>query len=330
MKILNGVSCYEVYETNFEAARLALNYMGENYAAPYFHGIAGSAFRIGGICPCAPTCTLAMSPQQLLNLLGYDYDEYPYDDADKSAAHEKMLAAVRASIDGGAPALVWNAFTECEWDIVAGYDESEKAFYGRGAYPFYAGDYGKNPWDKTLHAGASTGIMAIVIKKGGGAFIKKDAEAAALREAVRHANDAENADKVGGGEWVFLQGKAAYKRWADDFSNPEHKRGLGDAYCMDVYSSCHALAGLFLRGIAPDYPDAAWMLSEAADIFDLEAECLESLRPLLGWSSPESDAERNLKASALIKKAVGHYGSAIDILSDAIEYMYYSKIYFAE
>ena len=55
MKILDGISSYAVYETNFEAARLALNYMGENYSAPYFHGIAGSEFRIGGICPCAPT-----------------------------------------------------------------------------------------------------------------------------------------------------------------------------------------------------------------------------------------------------------------------------------
>ena len=49
MKILDGVSSYAVYETNFEAARLALNYMGKNYTAPYFHCVAGSAFRIGGI-----------------------------------------------------------------------------------------------------------------------------------------------------------------------------------------------------------------------------------------------------------------------------------------
>ena len=319
MRILDGVSSYAVYETNFEAARLALNYLGENYTAPYFHGIAGSAFRIGGICPCAPTCTLAMSPQQLLKLFGYDYEECPYDDTDKYAAHEKMLTAVRMSIDSGLPALVWNAFTECEWDIVTGYDENEKVFYGRGAYPIYAGDYGKNPWDKTLHAGASEGIMAIIIRKGSGMFDKRNAEIAAIKETVRHANDLENTDKLGGNDWVFLQGKAAYRRWADDFSQPDHKRGVGDAYCIDVYSSCHAQAGSFLRGIAPDHPRASVIFTEAAQLFDKEAECLKNLRPLLGWSSPESDAERNEKAAALLKQAAEFYGSASDLLSTVVE-----------
>ena len=36
MKILNGVSNYAVYETNFEAARLVLNFLGENILGGVF------------------------------------------------------------------------------------------------------------------------------------------------------------------------------------------------------------------------------------------------------------------------------------------------------
>ena len=120
---------------------------------------------------------------------------------------------------------------------------------------------------------------------------------------------------------VFLQGKAAYKRWADDFSKPDHARGLGDAYCLGIYSSCRAQAGPFLRGIAADYPNVADILTEAARNFDNEAECLAKLLPLLGWTSPERDAERNEKAAVLLREAAGFYGAAIDLLSTAIDKM---------
>ncbi|MDD4124863.1 MAG: hypothetical protein PHW77_03960 [Eubacteriales bacterium] len=319
MKILNGIPGYAVYETNFEAARLALNFLGENYSASYFHGIAGTAFRIGGICPCAPTCTLSMNVTDLIKLFGYNYEEITYDDANKEGSLAKLVNAVRESIDGGVPALVWNAFTQCEWDLVTGYDENEKVFYGRGAYPMYSGDYGKNPWNKSLEQAGLTGLTAIIIKRGDGRLDKKAAEIAAVKEAVRHANDSENTDKLCGGKWVFLQGKAAYQRWADDFSKPEYKRGMGDAYCIGVYSSCHAQAGLFLSGIAPDYPEASALLTEAAELFDKEAEKLGKLKPLLDWNSPETDVKRNESAAVLLREAAEYYATAIDLLSTAAD-----------
>ena len=128
MKVLSGVPGYGVNEANFEALRLALNHMGENLSAEYFHGIAGTAFRIGGICPCAPTCTLAMQPQQLIRLFGYDYEECHYDDADREDSLKRLTDAVRGSVDSGIPVPVWNAFTNCEWELVTGYDENEKVF----------------------------------------------------------------------------------------------------------------------------------------------------------------------------------------------------------
>ena len=320
MKILNNVSGYEVTEANFEALRLALNYQGENYPVSWFHGIAGTAFRIGGICPCAPTCTLAMTPQELIRLFGYDYTEFPYDDENKykDGGLGNMIKAVCESIDNGVPALAWHAFTNCEWDVVTGYDEDEKVFYGRGSYAGRAGDYAKKPWDRTLGKFASEGNMALTIKRSANGFDKRSAEIAAIKEAVRHANDEENVDKLGGDDWVFLQGKAAYKRWADDFSKPDYKKGMGDSYCIGIYSSCRAQAGLFLRGIAPDYPDASGLLTQAAQSFEKEAEILGQLSPLLDWSAPETDAERNKKAAALLREVAEAYGAGIDLLSEAV------------
>ena len=41
MKVLGGIPRYAVYETNFEAVRLALNYLGENYEGRIFTASPG-------------------------------------------------------------------------------------------------------------------------------------------------------------------------------------------------------------------------------------------------------------------------------------------------
>ena len=72
--ILEGVDCYQVMDAMFESARVVMSYLGEPYSPAYVQGISGSAFRIGGICPCAPTCACAMSTQDLLKLFGYEIE----------------------------------------------------------------------------------------------------------------------------------------------------------------------------------------------------------------------------------------------------------------
>lgn len=321
MKKLNNLKDYAVSEAIFEGFRIALDYIGDNYDAAYFHGITGTAFRIGGICPCAPTCTSAMDLGKCIELFGYDHEEIPFAEATADVDVEKMVEAVRKSIDSGVPALVWNAFTPCEWNVVTGYDENEKIFFGRAPWNGRTGDYAEKPWDAARGEAGLTGLLAVIIKGKTGALDRRQAEIAALKEAVRHANDSENADKIDSGEWVFLQGKAALKQWANDFSKPEKERGAGDSYCIDIYSSCHARAGEFLRGIAPEYPQAKDILLNSAQFFDKEAEYLEKLVPMLTWSSPGKDAERNAKAYPLLKEALENYSKAIDILESALALM---------
>ncbi|MHC1695504.1 MAG: hypothetical protein AB9835_09615 [Eubacteriales bacterium] len=320
MKILDYVADYAVSEANFEGLRLALNYIDDAYSPAYFHGIAGTSFRVGGICPCAPTCTTAMSLQQLITLLGYDFLELPFTDGGEDEI-KRMTDAVRASIDAGVPALVWNAFTPCEWKVVTGYSEEERVFFGRAPWQGRCGEYAKAPWDKAKEEAGLVGLLAIILKKRPETFVfsSRDAELSALREAVRHGNDSENADKAGGPDWVFLQGKAAMKRWSDDFAKPDKERGPGDAYCIDIYSSCHGTAGEFLRGIAPNYPSVKEELLKSSEIFDKEAELLRQLVPLLTWSSPWGvDAQRNAQASPLLRGAYECYAAAVDALESAL------------
>jgi hypothetical protein len=68
---IEGVDRYRVCEPLFEFVRVVLAQHGESYSTAYLQGISGAAFRIAGICPCAPTCSAAMQTEALVELLGY-------------------------------------------------------------------------------------------------------------------------------------------------------------------------------------------------------------------------------------------------------------------
>ncbi len=63
--VLEGIDRYRVVDPWCEGVRVVLTYRGEPYSAEYVQGISGVAFRIAGICPCAPTCSIAMWPHEL-------------------------------------------------------------------------------------------------------------------------------------------------------------------------------------------------------------------------------------------------------------------------
>ena len=112
--LLEGVGPYEVMDALFEGVRVILSYRGEPYSPAYVQGISGAAFRIGGICPCAPTCAAAMEPQDLVTLFGYEIDYIPLHsvaDADLPVEAGKAASRVKDEIRAGRPALLWHAFT---------------------------------------------------------------------------------------------------------------------------------------------------------------------------------------------------------------------------
>lgn len=342
-----GVDEYRVCEPMFEAVRIVLAHRGAAYSPEYIQGISGAAFRIAGICPCAPTCSKAMEPIDLVRLLGYEcrlvspMDEAkPNGDTDSEfaklmrddwlpppetldkddyrrirAAAVGMIDAIKDEIRAGRPVVVWHAFTSAENDVVTGFDDVKEEFLGRGSYVGNRGEYGHARQHRCIRSQLVGGWpSALIVGERARPFDARAAEMAALREAVRHARDASVADRG-----PRYQGLRAYDEWIREFQSPDKKRGNGDAYCYGVYRSTHRAAAGFLREIAPRYPAAKQHLEDAAKMFEAEAATLDKGEGLLWWRSPEGpDTQRNVSAAELLGEARKHYAAGIAAIERAL------------
>ncbi len=301
--IINGVGKYKITEPLYEGIRVILNFPEEQYTPEYIQGISGAACRIGGICPCAPTCTYAVEPVDLIKMLGHKAEQIEI--GKETDGRESILKKIKGEIDEGRPMLVWHAFTNYEWDVVCGYDEKKKLLYGRGSYAGL-GEYATADEERFLNCDICPGVIFIGTKTS--TFDAEKAEMNALKEAVDHACSEKNVDKMDGSEWVFLEGLKAYRRWYEDFRSPERKRTGGDSYCFSVYKTTHRAAAGFLREIAKKYENAEIHLLKAADYFQKEADTLQKGNKLLSWDSPEGpDLENNLKIAEILKEACEQY-----------------------
>ncbi|MBT3267407.1 hypothetical protein HN371_09660 [Candidatus Poribacteria bacterium] len=319
--VLEGVDRYRVIDPWAEGARVALTYRGEPYSAEHVQGISGVAFRIAGICPCAPTSSSAMDPRELIERFGYETEGVPLggEDIDPDAAVEAMAGRVSDEVRAGRPALVWHAFTTAEWDVVCGFDEEKGEFVGRGSYAG-AEEYACADAGRAATCGdVCPPLGAVLIGEKTGELDAPAAELTALREAVDHAGSLRS-DPMGAEGWVFLEGLAAYDRWVEDFQNPEKTRTSGDAYCYGVYRSTHRAAAAFLADIAPRHAAAEASLARASESFAQEADALDGGEHLLWWGSPEGpDAERNAQAGALLAKARAAYEDGINHIEAGLD-----------
>jgi len=337
--IIKGVDRYRVMEALFEGVRVILSYRGEPYTPAYIQGISGAAFRIGGICPCAPTCSFAMETKDLVMLLGYEFVCLSHgENIDLKKSGSEMVSRVKDEIRANRPVLLWNAFTTAEWDVVCGFDEENKRLFGRGSYKGLDG-YAEADEMRTIDfiphniKEGRRGDSTILIGRKEGAFDARKAEVAALKEAVTHAHSGkvavtttnpwtflEGLQCYEGDKWVFLEGLQCYSRWVSDFSKPEKKRELGDSYCLDVYRSTHRAASEFMLELAPKYPEATGHFRTAASQFAKEADMLDQCVPLLGMESPEGpDPERNVRVTKLLDRARDHYSRGISEIEKALD-----------
>jgi len=322
--ILDGVDRYRVMEPMFESVRVVLAYRGESCSPAYVQGISGAAFRIGGICPCAPTCACAMSTQDLLATFGYEIEHLPLCEEGMDPAQEvqHVIARVKDQIRAGHPAIAWNAFTTAEWDVVCGFDDERRQFLGRGSYAGLDG-YATADQGRMATGGAiAPALGAILVGGKTGPYDARRAELAALREAVAHAHSTENVDKLGGEGWVMLYGLACYDRWIRDFeASPPRLPTMGDRYCFGVNRSTHHAAAGFLGELAGRHGAAKVPLERAAEHFVAEAGALHEGAELLfpGWQLPkEADREVNARVAVLLRTARDHYAHGIDQVEAAL------------
>jgi hypothetical protein len=322
--ILEGVDRFQVMGPMFESARVVMSYLGEPYSPAYVQGISGAAFRIGGICPCAPTCACAMDTQTLLKTFGYEIEHLSLCEEGMDPEKEvlQVIERVKDQIRAGRPALVWHAFTWAEWDVVCGFDDQTHEFLGRGSY---AGldEYARADQGRMATCGAiCPPIGAILVGDKTGRYDAHAAEIAALQEAVAHARSTQNVDKLDGEDWVMLYGLACYDRWISDFEmDPPRLPTMGDRYCFGVNRSTHRAAAGFVREMAINYPEGKEPFEQAAQHLISEADALNEAADLLfpNWELPQKPSrEINDRAAALLRTARDSYASSIDAIEKAL------------
>lgn len=309
--ILKNVDVYHVREPLFEGVRVILLYLGEKYTPEYIQGISGAGFKIAGGCPSRPTCIFSMWTTDFIKYLGYEATEYPCFDANGNDITDKMIEAVKQQIDNGKPALVWNALTNSEWDVVCGYDEEQKQFIGRGTYKG-TDDYDRDEWDRAKKCD-SYPIGAIVIGNKIADFDERKAEINSLVEAVKHARTTVAVEDS-------IEGIQFYKKWADEYSREGKDRGVADAYCYDIYLSARKAVIGYLMEISPKYSDeASDLLLKAANWFKCETESLTIASPYLSWASPWGvDEDRSKKVAPILKEAADYYEKAMACIEKAL------------
>lgn len=318
MKLLENVDGYKVYDPMFESVRIVMNYIGESYSYQYIQGISGSAFRVATGCPSQPTSCNMMWVTELIKLLGYEYMEYPCFGADNENLMSEMISAVIAQIDAGKPAIVWHALTSAEWDVVNGYDEGHKLFYGRGTSRSYESN-NCEPWDRAARAiEICPAFGAITVGAKTGSFDARKAEIAALHDAVAHARTVKDNPEAGG--WYSYEGIQSLRKWSEAYSKPGKERDLADGYCFLVYQSTHGAAAGFLREIAPKYTvEAGELLLKAAGIMEEEAKTFSECSPYIGMNSPWGvNEERSRLVAPLLGKTADLYEKAVECLEKAL------------
>ncbi len=326
--VLEGVDHYRVMDPLFECARVVLAYRGEKYSPDYIEGISGAAFRIAGPCPCAPTCSGMMDTPALLRLLGYEVEigSLHGQGEARKAGWAPIAARVKAEIRAGRPVIVWNAFTNYEWDLVLGFDDEKGQWIGRGSY-VGSQEPASAPQARPLEGADVTDNLALFVGEKTGALDARGAELGALEEAVHHAHSpsdrflAEASDRPL--PWRFREGLACYQAWIHSFRvEPTKAPGAGDRYPVGVYRSTHRAAAGFLRELAPKYPAAAPHFERAAELLTAEADALDECHDKVcggweGWKEP--DPAKAARMAELLARAHRSYKSGIKEIERGLE-----------
>jgi len=330
-QILPGVDRYRVTEAMFEGLRVVLTYRGEAYSPAYVQGISGAAFVVAGPCPCAPTCGHDTAPAALARRFGYEVAELPLwgEGVNPETALAEVIERVKEEVRRGRPALVWNAFTKAEWDVVCGYDDSAGVLVGRGSYAGLEDYAGADQRRMLSGCDGYPALGAILVGERVGQFDGGLAEREALDRAVAYARTVQDrlpevaCDSGEVGDWRFRKGLGCYEWWIGSFrACPERVPNQGDRYCLMVYRSTHRAAGGFCRELAERHVEAAEPLAEAAREFDREADALDRCETLLApgmYAVQPAEECRNGSAADLLTEARDAYKRAVEHLESALK-----------
>jgi hypothetical protein len=253
-------------------------------------------------------------------------------DINLPALKQEARDAVRASLENGSPALVWQPMSLAQkesdhpahhancWGLIVGYNERDETYTVR--HPFVDTTYTVR-FDLIGHADPAE-LFRVLVYDGPSQADECAMHRTALRNAVAFAHatrfaadDARNAKRR-----AAPHGFAAYELWREAFAADEVPT-LNSCHHVEVLSARRRAAAGYLREAKLIFPNAAVKLEAAAMHYDHELEPLNVIHDLCNtacqrgaWHANERAGVRAAIGDALQaeRKAVCHIQEALEVL----------------
>ncbi len=210
-------------------------------------------------------------------------------DVDLPTLKREARDAVRAGLESGIPALVWQPMSLEQkasdhpahhaycWGLIVGYNESEETYTVR--HPFVDGAYTVR-YDDIGHADPAE-LFSVLVYEGASAEKDESIHLTALRNAVAFAHATRFAadDEANARRRARPHGFTAYEIWRKAFL-AEDVPTFTSHHHITVLVARRRAAATYLREIAPSFPAAAVQLGLAATQYDHELEPLNAIHVL--------------------------------------------------
>ncbi|MFH1085397.1 MAG: hypothetical protein V1772_06515 [Chloroflexota bacterium] len=284
----------------------ALHAMGEDADPIWRMGTSAFAFRIWAhkaLCPSAMsvfdwTGLLPEAVEQQGFQCAY-VSRLWHEEAQEEDRRLEAQARIRAGIDTGRPAIVWETGIP-QWGLIIGYDDAARVYATRSI----PGGEGVLPYDRLGRGEIPILSVAIVGEPNGRGC--DEIVRRSLAAAVRHAEQ---------GEWMdrpdYQDGLPAYEQWARAIApgGPPDVNWDYSCYYAAHWFGARCYVRDYLRRIAGGQP----LLEQASEAYGRVAE---HLRPVwVGFSAETHPADDVLAALAEEVRASGHIeAEAVDLL----------------
>jgi hypothetical protein len=267
---------------------------------------------------------------EMLPALGYrirGFDAVRRDEqGDFHALKREAWNAVKASIDRGVPALVWQPMTQemkeqgiraGAWGMLVGYDESDETYAVRHQYLGRGRETYTVRYDALGYA-AAVNWFYVLVYDGPAPVDARSTHLTALQNAVAFAGDTRWPPATGHhrGE---LRGLDAYGLWREAIESGDAAPEFSQHHAYDL-QRLRGHAAAYLRELVDVFPAAAANLQEAAGHYDQLVDTTTTLAVLCadardaGGFSNDTRAE----AAALITTALEADRTAIASIEVAI------------
>ncbi|MCC6728598.1 MAG: hypothetical protein IT208_04590 [Chthonomonadales bacterium] len=311
-----------------------LTFRGEKVSYDYLMGVTGAAFRRAWNRDDGGNVDLMyFQPEphrRAMDALGYDLRTAPRDN------RAAMLALVRESIAQGSPAIAFGVIGPPEAGLVTGYDRGGDVLHGWSYFQGDAGSgyYAQRDWFKRMSRGCPIGALRV-----GDKLEHRRPERETLQVTLEWAVDlARTANRPGIPDHVC--GLAAYEAWAAgievDADYPRDDPKVLATRVMVHGDQCVMLeerrnAAAYLRCMVAVAPEAAGLLTGAADLYDQAASCMDRVwlwgpdmgpavqRALADHATRVGIAAGIREAGAIEERAVALLERALGAMRDAAE-----------